>query len=188
MANVSASLALLLVVAIFSLPNNVSSTASSTPACPPLWMQFRSQCYRFYGGPKDWASAERHCRQTYHCDGAVNAHLVSIHTDEENDFIYNLWQTTLVEGLDANSFEQHANRANGLWLGLYEKNTNNYYYWSDGSSLDFVRWSSGQPDNSEWFSNAGEGCGHMWKIVENRWNDIPCGHLMPYVCKMPANV
>ncbi|CAJ0922808.1 unnamed protein product, partial [Mesorhabditis belari] len=60
------------------------------------------------------------------------SHLVSIHSQEEHDFVWKLAKTV-------NSWD-------GFWLGL-KKNPNkeNAFEWTDGSSVDFTNWDPEDP-------------------------------------------
>ncbi|XP_072038339.1 echinoidin-like [Amphiura filiformis] len=167
------------------------SEQTSVGTCPPLWTRFQNNCYRFYGGPADWESAERQCRETYHCSGEFSAHLGSIHDFEENNLIYNLWQSSLVAGLNESAFEPLANRANGVWLGMEDRESEGNYTWSDGSSVNLYYWVPGQPTNRMIDDTGnGEDCIMMWKTemfnTVDKWNDAPCYYLFPFICKMPT--
>lgn len=151
--------------------------------CPPLWTKFQNHCYRFYGGPMNWEAAEQHCRESFTCNGGATAHLVSIHNQDENSFLYDYWQSSLIAGCT----NQNA-RLDGFWIGLNDRETEGTMAWSDNTSVDFVFWKPNEPNNG----GAGEDCIHMVKsssdTVGDKWNDTECpDHSMPFICKMPID-
>ncbi|KAI1707276.1 lectin c-type domain-containing protein [Ditylenchus destructor] len=120
------------------------------------------------------------------------AHLVSIHSKEENEFVSDLIGKTGVLAL-------------GWWIGMHRKpmdgrvnefNTS----WHDGTKVAFglvqgrsfqggpfeAPWSPGQPD----FSSNLEECVHMWPVHHvwtKTWNDMGCHAVMTGgVCMKPA--
>ncbi|CAJ0952919.1 unnamed protein product, partial [Mesorhabditis belari] len=71
-------------------------------------------------------------------------HLVSIHSQEEHDFVWKLAKT--VGSNDA------------FWIGLKRNwNKGNVFEWTDGSLVDFTNWLEGQPDSN---THALLGSGH----------------------------
>ena len=97
--------------------------------CPPLWTRFQHNCYRFYVGPVTWASAELCCRESVSCNGDTSAHLASIHNQDENDFVYDYWQTSLaVAGCNDTSPWQLSTKA--LWIGLSDNETEGKFLWA----------------------------------------------------------
>ena len=149
---------------------------------------FNNHCYLFVGGPKTWEDAENFCRTTF--TRLQPAHLVSIHNQDEGTFIYEMWKTSLVDGLDEDGFERIVNRANGLWIGMEDQDTEGSFKWSDDSQVDFGNWKPGQPDNWDWDGDEplGEDCVNLWRSdgYVDKWNDAPCSYLMPFICKMPT--
>ena len=98
------------------------------------------------------------------------ANLVSIHSEEEHQFVVGL---------------------NGgfPWLGgRRDPGKGNNFVWSDGTPWDYSNWARGQPDDI-----AGkEGCAHIWDVnqwntVYGLWNDAPCSSETTFVCKKGKN-
>ena len=111
---------------------------------------------------KSWNEAENECVKS-------GAHLASIHSDEEMVFIGKL----------------HApNEVYSTWLGGYRDGKS--FNWTDGTSMNYENWNSGEPNNSggkenciEWYSIPAES-------KHNKWNDIPCdvqNRVGGYLCK-----
>ena len=98
--------------------------------------------------------------------------MVSIHSDEEHDFV--------VVGLNEDDFP---------WLGGKRAPFNHdKFVWSDGTPWDYTNWAQGQPDD---FKSI-EDCAHLWEADQegelpvsqrHKWNDRPCSHVRSFVCK-----
>ena len=91
----------------------------------------------------------------------LQGHLVSIHTEAENQFIFD-------------SFHDRAERS--IWIGA--KKVNSIWTWSDGTVWDYNNWCS---------TDCPSGDGDCVEIVSawNAWNDLPCADLLdlPFVCQ-----
>lgn len=104
------------------------------PTCPQNWKagQFGGLfCYRPFNpdtdAPLKWLGAEGQCEM-------LGGNLVSIHTEEENDF---------VKGLIA---EQ--NFANDTtWIGLNDIQEEGAFKWTDQTAVQYQDWSNGEPNN-----------------------------------------
>ncbi|CAJ0952969.1 unnamed protein product, partial [Mesorhabditis belari] len=74
------------------------------------------------------------------------SHLVSIHSQEENDFVWKL--------------AKNVHSCAGFWIGLKrDPKKGNALEWTDGSSVDFTNWMVGEPDSNTHaalWSNNGE--------------------------------
>ncbi|KAK6052207.1 lectin C-type domain protein [Cooperia oncophora] len=110
---------------------------------------------------------------------AHGGHLVSIHSNAENDFVYGL----------ATTGQQKDKYTDFPWIGLKQK-----YYprdiawsWIDNTPMNYFNWSTKQPDNG----GPGEHCAQMftdkanlYAAKERLWNDIHCEtKLAQFVCK-----
>ncbi|XP_030838855.1 alpha-N-acetylgalactosamine-specific lectin-like [Strongylocentrotus purpuratus] len=145
--------------------------------CPPLWLLFSGNCYRYFGGPATWLEARNRCRDHYSLNG--RADLVSIHTEQENAFAYDLSRSS------ASITGEYA-----VWIGAYQTTlgSSGPFIWSDGSGLNFVRWVSGQPSNG----GNNEDCVHLWRRnagddILQSWNDLSCERDLPFICKVAPN-
>ena len=136
--------------------------------CPPFWTRFGKFCYRFFGPPKSWQKAEDHCREffTHNSQG----HLASIHSPEENDFLLQLWKTSLVPH---DEYLGHF-----VWLGFNDRAAEGTFSWSDGTRFAYKAWREGQPDNVDENQN----CGCFWEFA---WDDFFCDQTLPYLCRLP---
>ena len=122
-----------------------------------------------YSGPfemMNWTSAEKSCEQK-------GAHLTSIHSIEENEFIWN----NLVK-LDTNPTDP---------MILIGRPMENGLHWNDGTKLNYTNWEDGHYYNLcsnfteciaiQFYSSYSDSVG--------QWNTCPCDHPLKYICKKP---
>ena len=93
------------------------------------------------------------------------AHLASIHSAEENQFIYDSY------GDDAGG---------DIWIGGMRDA--NGYSWTDGTPWDYTNWSPTNP------SGGSENCAEMFAetFFPSRWNDDSCTSQNAFVCQLPT--
>ena len=93
--------------------------------------------------------------------------MVSIHSDEEQDFVVGL------------NGQDH-------WLGGKRDPANrDNFVWTDGTPWDYTNWEQGQPDDY----GGDEDCTQIWdrSNEEQNWNDRICWDVRGFVCKKGNN-
>ncbi|KAK0150214.1 Ladderlectin [Merluccius polli] len=128
-------------------------------SCPMFWYSHDGRCYKYVSTRMTWADAELHCL-------TLDANLVSIHNDNENEFIFRLIQ-------NFNPGQEYH------WIGFSDAPKEGHWMWSDGSQRDFAAWYKGEPSNGDGI----EHCGHINYILPYEWNDVRCDNVYPFVCK-----
>ncbi|XP_071798254.1 echinoidin-like [Asterias amurensis] len=168
--------------------------------CPSYWTQFENNCYRFFGPKKTWPMAEIHCNEYYISGG--KGHLVSIHTEKENNFVLQLRETSISSetqnmwlGFQKSNLDEkkHGSKENILVRDVYDNEakkeqhqprvTPTKWTWTDGTPFDFSKWYPGEP----------KGSGTVGQILsKNKWlapgwaDTKPNDGNLPFICKMPA--
>ncbi|XP_030077800.1 lectin [Microcaecilia unicolor] len=109
-----------------------------------------------------WGDAEATCR-------SLSSHLASIHSAEENEFIYVLM----------GKIHNHTT-GESYWIGGHDIFKEGDYMWTDGSKWDYATFGYGQPDNL-----GGENYIGSWYPDNDHitWNDYPASYSFPFVCK-----
>ncbi|KAA0724420.1 Aggrecan core protein [Triplophysa tibetana] len=127
---------------------------SAIRGCAEGWMEFMGGCYIHFDERETWAGAEQRCQD-------LNSHLVSISSEQEQDFV-------------------RTQARNYQWIGLSDKEVENEFHWTDGSILKYKNWRPNQPDN---YFNTDEDCVVMVWQEDGQWNDVPCNYHLPFTCK-----
>jgi hypothetical protein len=134
---------------------------------------FGGHCYYRSTTPVTWSAAKTACEALP--DGA---HLVTITSQEEQTFVWNLAAMT------------------DVWIGATDGKMENepgemstLSTWITGEDIMmFNGWASGEPNNYQKPCSSGSGdcwehCGFMWVDTQGAWNDDICGYEKAYVCE-----
>eukprot|EP00079_Xenopus_tropicalis_P008818 XP_002932255.1 PREDICTED: C-type lectin domain family 19 member A [Xenopus tropicalis] len=143
--------------------------------CPLFWTEYNGNCYRFFPMNKTWAEADFYCSEF--SLGRTTAKLVSIHSWDENVFVFDLVNSQ-VTGVPTD-----------IWIGLSDRRQEGEFEWTDGTPNDYSYWDGNQPDDATNSSPEDEDCVQMWYRYYSAlrsWNDNSCNRGFPFVCKIPT--
>ncbi|XP_071945466.1 alpha-N-acetylgalactosamine-specific lectin-like [Antedon mediterranea] len=110
--------------------------------------------------------------------GIAKGHLVSIRSEEENEFVSKLWNSA-TDGL--------VTRNSGVtyWIGLTDAKDEGKWRWSDTNTLaTYTNWDKKEPNN-----NGNQDCVTVWNRngLQTKWDDVQCTYEHGSVCKLPQN-
>ncbi|XP_026580115.1 C-type lectin domain family 19 member A-like [Pseudonaja textilis] len=153
-----------------ALPESILSYS-----CPLFWTEYEGHCYRYFPVNKTWAEADLYCAEF--SIGLKSAKLASIHSWEENVFVYDLVNSR-VPGIPTD-----------IWMGLNDLRQESNFEWTDGSPYDYNYWDGNQPDDGIHTIPEDEDCVQIWYRYSSAlrsWNDNSCNREFPFVCKIPS--
>ncbi|XP_027551432.1 macrophage mannose receptor 1-like [Neopelma chrysocephalum] len=139
-------------------------TISHLLLCPEGWQSIpqSSFCFKIFQGGREkmktWFDAKDFCR-------AIGGDLACIHSEEEQNLITRLERDYI-----------HYS----YWMGLSALDTDSGFTWSDGSPVNFEKWSHGEPNNYD----GNEKCGVFTGYLNMNWNDLFCEHMLDYICQI----
>ncbi len=112
----------------------------------------------FCFGGKTFAEAEADCVKQ-------GGHLLAIH-----DAKLQAWATMSAFAINNTDW----------WIGLNDLKAEGTFVWTDATKVDFLAWAGGEPNNA-----GDEDCGHLAPWAGGGWNDMFCGQVRPYICRVP---
>ncbi|XP_064816744.1 C-type lectin domain family 19 member A-like, partial [Oncorhynchus masou masou] len=117
--------------------------------CPLFWTEFEGHCYRFFPLNRAWAEADLYCAEF--SNGLKSAKLTSVHSWEENVFVFTISSTAVSQG-----YQQTYGSAftTGDRRGTLE--------WTDGSNYGYSYWDGNQPDDGIHRIPEKEDCVEIW--------------------------
>ncbi|KAK0403531.1 hypothetical protein QR680_016977 [Steinernema hermaphroditum] len=136
--------------------------------CPPGWSRFAlgRSCFRVFH-EKSFRDAEIFCN-------SFDAHLASIHSKAEHDFVVDL----------ASDGFPKAYPIDMTWIGGYSFRGNDVYEWTDGTPWDYDLFAPGEPNHQGTEKCINIYTDHEKPYLRNLWNNLSCGHpLKNFVCK-----
>ncbi|KAJ8414330.1 hypothetical protein AAFF_G00052000 [Aldrovandia affinis] len=123
------------------------------------WVTFQQADYKFFDHRSTWQQAQRICSW-------FQASLASVHSPEEQTFLtQHLHKVSKVDG-------QH------WWVGLYTKENDGRFRWSDRSVINYVSWALGRPRPI----SRDRKCVYI-SAYREEWADQKCLTDLPYICK-----
>ncbi|KAF0307817.1 Macrophage mannose receptor 1 [Amphibalanus amphitrite] len=130
-----------------------------SPECPAGWIPFESRCYRTVRVRRTLQQAAAVCQR----DGA---HLASIQTQDENDFITNLAFKSKGVNYRADPDAKH------VWIGAARPDRRTAWSWSDCDRWSLSRWRRADGDDLSLTSGT---CATLF--IDGRWQDYAnCTH------------
>lgn len=133
------------------------------------WKSFKGYSYAFIKDSMGWEEARKQCQ-------LMDGDLASIHSREENDFIYELVKLP-------NSRRDNFTRGEYPWIGLTKVKDHGDWKWSDDTPMDFQSW---DPHCMEPTVIPPERCGEAEKVDGGIWA-VECDTVnRGFVCKKPA--
>ncbi|MGH0128268.1 UNVERIFIED_CONTAM: hypothetical protein FKN15_034104 [Acipenser sinensis] len=124
------------------------SDPSQPVSCPLFWTEFEGHCYRFFPLNRTWAEADLYCAEF--SNGHKSAKLTSIHSWEENVFVYDLVNSR-IPGIPTD-----------IWIGLHDRRQEGTLEWTDGTSYEYSYWDGNQPDDGIHRIPEEEDCVEIW--------------------------
>jgi hypothetical protein len=87
------------------------------------------------------------------------------------------WDLVDIQSPEENAFVLGLITQQG-WIGANDLLQEGSFRWLEGPALDYANWNSGEPNDLN-----GEDCAEM--RTNGTWNDLPCQHTLPAICKGP---
>nr|3ALS_A Chain A, Lectin CEL-IV, C-type [Cucumaria echinata]3ALS_B Chain B, Lectin CEL-IV, C-type [Cucumaria echinata]3ALS_C Chain C, Lectin CEL-IV, C-type [Cucumaria echinata]3ALS_D Chain D, Lectin CEL-IV, C-type [Cucumaria echinata]3ALT_A Chain A, Lectin CEL-IV, C-type [Cucumaria echinata]3ALT_B Chain B, Lectin CEL-IV, C-type [Cucumaria echinata]3ALT_C Chain C, Lectin CEL-IV, C-type [Cucumaria echinata]3ALT_D Chain D, Lectin CEL-IV, C-type [Cucumaria echinata]3ALU_A Chain A, Lectin CEL-IV, C-ty len=148
-------------------------------SCPPLWTGFNGKCFRLFHNHLNFDNAENACRQfgLASCSGdeLATGHLASIHSAESQAFLTELVKTSLPDLITGGWAPQ-------VYIGMKVGSTNSDQTWTDGSSVDYDGWVSGEPNNGP----NSRGAIAAGDYSRGFWADVYSNNNFKYICQLPC--
>jgi hypothetical protein len=153
---------MLAIAVLLMFSNALTSSPSKIPTNVPTfdWAQcYAESCYHKAQYPMLWTEADNFCEE-------LGAELASVHSTEENTFLYYL-----------------CGSEDSCWLGFSDAEVEGVWEWSDGSNVDYTNWGDGEP-NDHWHEDYA-----LLSGPHGRWNDMTDSTANTYaICEKNAAV
>ena len=118
---------------------------------------FNGHVYTLYTGPVTWYTAKNLCE-------AMGGHLVTITSEEENQFVLSL------------------RGDEGVWIGATDSQEEDRWIWVTGESFGYDKWASGEPNDTVNDNEDGEDYAHQ-VYSDGLWNDTAGCSLYAFICE-----
>jgi len=149
-------------IRIYNQLNNVSSSNQYNDLVAVMliangWRKYGSSFYHFYQEKVvTWSTAKDYCK-------SLNARMVEINTDGENDFVTSQAKDVLKKD---------------IWTGVRKNGQS--WMWDSGSNVAFgnSNWAPGEPSNDR-----NEVCVELWARSSYRWNNVVCSDKKAVICE-----
>ncbi|CAH1789708.1 unnamed protein product [Owenia fusiformis] len=125
--------------------------------CDSEWSEYEGYCYLGVDINMDWQAGEDYCVN-------LGAHMTSILTEGEDDFIYNLAVSSSITGT--------------FWIGFNDINEERMFEWIDGSTIPYENWEHGEPNGEN-----NQNCTRIQLSEDWEWEDKQCTYEKQFICK-----
>ena len=130
---------------------------SFTISCDEDWTLFNDHCYLYIDKKQSWDDALATCK-------SKDSYLVEITSESELEF---------VAGLKIWFYKR-------IWIGATDKeHEGKFLYQKNKQAVPTKFWNVGEPNNAE----GKEDCVEMIKLDDNKFNDVPCDFVWPFLCE-----
>ncbi|KAJ8030095.1 Macrophage mannose receptor 1 [Holothuria leucospilota] len=153
------------------------ATPSPLGSCPAGWMGYGSYCFQIMrvgniSLAMSWEEAREDCRMRSFNEGS----LVTLHNATVEDWLKQ----------EAAKLTPPVDDKEGFWIGLNDRGTDGYYYWTGyvdhNYVIEYVNWGDGQPDDEDHTQN----CVQMFLGEDSGgWEDENCALKRNWICEMP---
>lgn len=137
-------------------------------------------CYEAILSTVSWVEAKAACEN-------LGGHLVTITTEQENEFVFNLVNNKVFWYLDA------VGNGLGPWIGGYQEDgaqePGGGWRWVTTEPFNYTNWEAGQPDNVHGAA-LNQNCLRFFKkggLIGDKWDDSeeinPVEHRRGYICE-----
>jgi len=109
-----------------------------------------------------WTEAQEACR-------ARSMELASVHSKEENSFMYDL-------------INYHNEQYTSSWIGFTDADIETIFVWTDGTPVDYTNWYSGEPGSDDAYD-----CTFMSDGNDAQWLDYDCSRHAGVLCRRTAS-
>ena len=123
------------------LHDDTHSCGLGREECPPFWTRFQDNCYRFFGHALSWDDAEANCQRFF--TSSHQAHLVSIHSEDESRFVYTYWHEAVFQSPQFNyslTIDSKTDPRSRIHLGINDLEVEGKFVWTDGTDVDYTEW------------------------------------------------
>lgn len=167
------------VVTILAVVFTVVDNTNACNSCPMSWMSLGHSCVKMFENKLTFDEAENACGayRVTNCDGTAlsTGHLVAIHSQDEQDVLVELVQTTLSGEVGGGWDPQ-------VYIGMSVGSTNSDQTWTDGSHVAFTSWFPGEPNNAPNSRGVIAAGGYS----QGNWADVYSDNRLPYICELPC--
>ncbi len=138
--------------------DDCSGAVDDGGVCPCNVEYYDGDTYLYCTTALAWSDAEASCA-TY------GYHLLTIDDKTEN-----IWNDNTADAYSTGKW----------WMGMNDIASEGTWVWSDGTTVSYTNWHSGEPNDG----GGNEDCGQLNRFTDETWNDEPCSSAFAYICEL----